>query len=755
MEEPLPGTEPLTLQGDLAAQMVAGIDRFLMREIDRCADRREARWQRDLASPEAYARSIEPNRARFRKMLGVVDAREPAAMRMEAPVLESGRPEAAAGAGASYKVYAVRWSVLRGVEGEGLLLQPDRAPLADVVALPDCDQTPEMLVGMAPGVPLESQFARRLAENGCRVLVPVLIDRRDTYSGILEVHLTNQPHREFLYRAAYEMGRHILGYEVQKVLAAVDWFATRRAAASQSPISSIGVIGYGEGGLIAFYAAAIDPRIDAAAVCGYFQPREPLWREPIYRNVFGMLAEFGDAEIAGLIAPRALVIEACRHPEVAGPPSPSPGHSDTAAPGVLTTPPLAAVESEYVRACHLVEGLHPVAPFTLVKSGHGDGPPGTDATLSAFLSALGSPRPLAAPGRPPKSVRPGFDAEARRKRQIDQIAGHIEYLIRESPYRREAFWSKADATSADTWQASCRWYRDYFWDEIVGRLPSPTLTLNPRSRLVYETPKLHGYEVVLDVYPDVFAYGTLLVPKDIRPGEQRAVVVCQHGLEGRSQDVADPDVNDPGYHQFAVKLAEQGFVTYAPQNPYIGEDRFRVLLRKAQPLHLTLFSFIVRQHERTLDWLTTLPFVDPQRIGFYGISYGGKTAMRVPALLDRYCLSICSANYNEWIWKNASMRSPYSYLLLPEYDMMEFDLGNTFNYAEMSGLIFPRPFMVERGHDDGVAPDEWVAYEFAKTRRRYDLLGLGDRTEIEFFNGPHAIHGVGTFQFLHRHLNGN
>jgi hypothetical protein len=85
--------------------------------------------------------------------------------------------------------------------------------------------------------------------------------------------------------------------------------------------------------------------------------------------------------------------------------------------------------------------------------------------------------------------------------------------------------------------------------------------------------------------------------------------------------------------------------------------------------------------------------------------------------------------------------------------MPEFNLGHTFNYAEMAALIAPRPFMVERGHDDGVAPDEWVAYEFAKVRRLYDRLGIGDRTAIEFFNGPHTINGAGTFEFLHRHLN--
>ncbi|MCA1595728.1 MAG: hypothetical protein LC772_04815, partial [Chloroflexi bacterium] len=125
------------------------------------------------------------------------------------------------------------------------------------------------------------------------------------------------------------------------------------------------------------------------------------------------------------------------------------------------------------------------------------------------------------------------------------------------------------------------------------------------------------------------------------------------------------------------------------------------------------------------------------------------------AVLEQYCLSICSANFNEWIWKNTSVRSPYSYLLTGEYDMPEWNLGDTFNYAEMSYLIAPRPFMVERGHEDGVAPDEWVAYEYARTSRQYDLLGIGDRTEMEVFNGGHEINGKGTFAFLRRHLRHN
>jgi hypothetical protein len=134
------------------------------------------------------------------------------------------------------------------------------------------------------------------------------------------------------------------------------------------------------------------------------------------------------------------------------------------------------------------------------------------------------------------------------------------------------------------------------------------------------------------------------------------------------------------------------------------------------------------------------------------LSYGGKTAMRVPATVEQYALSICSADFNEWIWKNTSSRSSYSYLGTGEYEMFEFDLGNTFNYAEMAWLIAPRPFMVERGHHDGVAPDEWVAYEFARVRRQYAALKIPERTTIEFFDGPHSINGVGTFEFLHEWL---
>jgi hypothetical protein len=58
-------------------------------------------------------------------------------------------------------------------------------------------------------------------------------------------------------------------------------------------------------------------------------------------------------------------------------------------------------------------------------------------------------------------------------------------------------------------------------------------------------------------------------------------------------------------------------------------------------------------------------------------------------------------------------------MLTSEYDMLEFNFANVVKYSDLANLMVPRPFMVERGLYDGVAPDGWVAYEFARVRQFY------------------------------------
>ncbi len=719
--EVLPGTEPLTTSKDFASEMVSGIDRFLLRKIDQSIGVRQAKYWN---TP-----SVEEHRARLLHILGVRDDRIP----FDAPNLlaTTGRPSLI-GAGTSYNIFAVSWPVVGDMQSEGLLLVPRGRPsVASVIAIPDADHTPEMLAGLSKGVAPESQFARRLAENGCRVLIPTLISRRQQKRG-----RSTMTDREFLYRPAFELGRHLIGYEIQKVLAGIDWF-------EKSGAKKIGVAGYGEGGMLALYAAASDSRIGACLVSGHFMSHQTIWQEPLSRNVFGYLERFGDAEVAALHTGRPLVIEASIVPQVTLP-------SSGGAPGRLRTPTLAEVQKEVERVPPI-----PNVEHNIKLVGTGTSVPGSDEALNKFLTGLLEHKAFAVTpsGDLPELLHKISDADARQQRLVHQIDRHNQRLLAESSDVRRKFMAKLDTSSMANYQKSVEPYREYFATQVIGRFDDKRLPPKTRTRKIYDEPKYTGYEVLMDVYPDVIAYGILLMPKGIPTGEQRPVVVCQHGLEGRPQNVADPKVDHRAYHRYACRLAEQGMITFSPQNPYIFGDRFRTLQRKANPLGKTLFSVIVPQHQQITDWLGSLPQVTRKRIAFYGLSYGGKTAMRVPPLVDNYCLSICSADFNEWVWKNASTKAKHSYVWTGEYEIFEFNLGNTFNYAEMAALICPRPFMVERGHFDGVSSDEAVAYEYAKVRHLYQAkLGLGDRTEIEWFVGPHTINGVGTFKFLQKHL---
>lgn len=755
----LPGTELLEGKDDFARVMVDGIHRYLDKATEQAAKERAKYWHPDFSSVKAFNQSVEPNRARFRKMIGVIDERVPVTM---SKIATFERPSLVAET-RLYKVYAVRWSVLPGVNGEGLLLEPtpkiEDLPMANpklvellppppgAIAIPDADWTPEQLVGIAPGVPKESQYARRLAEEGYRVIVPALINRKDDFSGSTRVgRFTNQPHREFIYRMSFEMGRHIIGYEVQKILAAADWLHKSQ----ERPSAGIDIWGYGEGGLLALYAAAIDPRIKNTYISGYVNNRNDLHKEPIYRNVFGLLKEFGDAELLMLAgAPngeRKVNVEFAREPAIKGPPAVQKGRSGGAAPGELdfADPKTVSLEVERFRKLTKFAGrtasVLEAKPFADLM----------DPSIDADSMKRNEQRKQSE--TKPRELRRDFDPQERQKRQFDEAVAFTQNQLGPSKDKRQAaVWSKLNTSSLAALQKSQEPLRKQFHEEVIGKLPASKSPLNPRTRLVYETPKWKGYEVVLDLNEDVICYGIILIPNGIKPGEKRPVVVCQHGLEGRPSDVCDPKKKSV-YHAFGAQLADRGFIVFAPQNPYIFQTHFRQIVRKANPLGLSLYSFIVAQHERILDWLVTLDFVDPERIAFYGLSYGGKVAMRIPAIVTRYCLSICSGDFNEWIWKNINLEWTGSYMFTQEYDMYEFNLANTFNYAEMAALIAPRPFMVERGHSDGVGLDEYVAFEYAKLRRFYAQAGIADRTEIEWFVGGHQINGKGTFAFLHKHL---
>jgi dienelactone hydrolase len=80
--------------------------------------------------------------------------------------------------------------------------------------------------------------------------------------------------------------------------------------------SRIGVAGFSYGGTMVLFLAAWDTRVRATIVSGYFSSWQAAHRVPYNlcgsQVLFGMLGQIEHVDLAGLIAPRALLVESGR-----------------------------------------------------------------------------------------------------------------------------------------------------------------------------------------------------------------------------------------------------------------------------------------------------------------------------------------------------------------------------------------------------------------------------------------------------------
>ncbi len=204
-------------------------------------------------------------------------------------------------------------------------------------------------------------------------------------------------------------------------------------------------------------------------------------------------------------------------------------------------------------------------------------------------------------------------------------------------------------------ERSATW-RTRFEEELIGVFDEERLPPNPRTRTLRETDAWTMLEVGLDRVSRVRSLGS--PPPAERPETGRAA--SRRRLPARPPR-SSPRLHRRGksaYNDFAARLAERGYITYSPTISTGTRTANRWLDRKANQIGATLFTFIVASHRQHLDWLASLPQVDPERIAFYGLSYGGETAVRVPSVIPDYCLSICSGDFNHWTRKVADPDFP-------------------------------------------------------------------------------------------------
>lgn len=284
--------------------------------------------------------------------------------------------------------------------------------------------------------------------------------------------------------------------------------------------------------------------------------------------------------------------------------------------------------------------------------------------------------------------------------------------------------------------------------EATGRYPEPAGPLQAQSAPLYDTAEVKGYRIRVRVYDGVDATGILLAPKALDLTRRHPMVFVQHGLGGRPEDAlgVEKTKDEPVYRAFGLELARRGYIVFAPMistQTVIGRNE---LVRRARPLGLTAVGMERTKFSRLLDFFETLPFVDGNRIGFYGLSYGGYTALWTTPGEPRFKAVVCSGHFNDWSAKTTDLTMGSSYMYYADHlDMYNHGLLLKFSHAELAGLLKPRPLLIEMGSDDGV---------MAAPRRLVDAEIERAGAQAARFRGGHRIDGAEAFAFLDRHLKG-
>ena len=124
-------------------------------------------------------------------------------------------------------------------------------------------------------------------------------------------------------------------------------------------------------------------------------------------------------------------------------------------------------------------------------------------------------------------------------------------------------------------------------------------------------------------YNNIKIAGELYKPENFDTNKKYPAIVVVHPAGGVKEQVAG---------LYAKKLAEQGFITLAYDAAYQGESG-------GEPHFLEKPASRVEDVRSSVDYLTTLPFVDKDNIGVLGICAGGgyafnasETEMRIKAI---------------------------------------------------------------------------------------------------------------------------
>ncbi len=196
---------------------------------------------------------------------------------------------------------------------------------------------------------------------------------------------------------------------------------------------------------------------------------------------------------------------------------------------------------------------------------------------------------------------------------------------------------------------------------------------------------------------------------------------------------------------FAIDIVEAGFVALAPDYLRDGERT----PKSGRPYDTTEFyerhpdwSIVgkdVWDNGRAVDYLQTLEFVDSERIGMTGHSYGGHSTIFAAALEPRIKVVAANGPVSDFLHHGMHWAVPKgggASQSLP--NLRPFVLDHTrplpVTFYEFTSLVAPRPLWVGQAAGEHRPMDE---ENYAAVREVYAALDASDRVKYYWYAGDH------------------
>lgn len=234
--------------------------------------------------------------------------------------------------------------------------------------------------------------------------------------------------------------------------------------------------------------------------------------------------------------------------------------------------------------------------------------------------------------------------------------------------------------------------------------------------------------------PGLYVTANLYVPKSTDKPVPAVLYVCGHGRVAKNGVSYGNKVH---YHHHGCWFARNGYACLIIDSLQLGEiegihhgtyreNMWWWLNRGYTPAGVEAWNCI-----RAIDYLQTLPNVDPERIGVTGRSGGGVYSWWVAALDDRIKCAVPVAGITDL--RNYVVDG----VVEGHCDCMFMCNTYRWEYPAVAALVAPRPLLISNTDRDSIFPLDGVYRTYTKVRRLYELHDAGDDIALHITAGPH------------------